>query len=141
MPKVQRQDSDNSRVPSILLLRPSAPCVAMSARFGTTVASLKNVPLTAQDLTTQESGGPAEQENQFVLRLPDEPAQALREALRSGTSNVRDRLRIKLEPDRNSSNPQLRRGQVVFDGWEMSAKMVDLPTVRKKSLLYDVFSV
>ena len=113
----------------------------MSARFGTTVASLKNVPLTAQDLTTQESGGPAEQENQFVLRLPDEPAQALREALRSGTSNIRDRLRIKLEPERNSSNPQLRRGQVVFDGWEMSAKMVDLPTVRKKSLLYDVFSV
>ena len=100
----------------------------MSARFGTTQASLRNVPLTAQDQTTAESG-PVEVENQFVLRLPPEPAQALREALRSEAKNVRDRLSIRLEPERGGANPQLRRGEVKFDGWTMSAKLMDLPTI------------
>ncbi len=83
----------------------------MSARFGTTVASLRNVPLTAQDHSGPDTG-PVEVENQFLLRLPEEPAQALREALRSGAGNVKDRLQIQLEPEKGSGNPQLRRGQV-----------------------------
>ena len=29
----------------------------------------------------------------------------------------------------SSVNAQLRRGRVIFDGWSMSAKMVDLPTI------------
>ena len=57
---------------------------------------------------------PVELEQQFVLRLPEEPAAALREALRSGASNVANRLKIRLEPEENG---YLRRGEVGFDGW------------------------
>ena len=71
---------------------------------------------------------PIEVENQFLVRLPQEPAEALREAIRSGASNLKDRLFIQLEPDK-PTNPNLRRGQVKFDGWAMSAKLVDLPTI------------
>ena len=72
---------------------------------------------------------PIELENQFLIRfLSQEPAEALREAIRSGASNLKDRLFIQLEPDK-PNNPNLRRGRVKFDGWSMSAKLVDLPTV------------
>ena len=47
---------------------------------------------------------PIELENQFLIRLPPEPAAALREAVRSGASNLKERLFIKLEPDRPVSN-------------------------------------
>lgn len=72
---------------------------------------------------------PVELENQFILRVPSEPAAALKEALAVGASNIRERFRIQLAPEKDSSNNQLRRGEVVFDGWKMSAKMVDLPTI------------
>eukprot|EP00096_Caligus_rogercresseyi_P012968 TRINITY_DN5637_c0_g1_i1.p1 TRINITY_DN5637_c0_g1~~TRINITY_DN5637_c0_g1_i1.p1 ORF type:complete len:414 (-),score=183.04 TRINITY_DN5637_c0_g1_i1:269-1510(-) len=75
--------------------------------------------------------GPAELENQFILRLPREPADALREAIRSGTSSssIKERLAVQLEPDKRSSNVSfLRRGLVDFDGWSMRAKLMDLPT-------------
>ena len=55
---------------------------------------------------------PVELENQFILRLPPEPAQAMREALKSGAGNIKDRLKLQLEPEKGSTNPQLRRGQV-----------------------------
>ena len=71
---------------------------------------------------------PIELENQYLIRLPQEPAEALREAIRSGASNLKDRLFIQLEPDKQN-NPNLRRGQVKFDGWSMHAKLVDLPTI------------
>ncbi len=71
---------------------------------------------------------PIDLENQFLVRLPEEPAAALKEAIRSGASNLKERLYIKLEPDK-PNNPHLRRGQVKFDGWSMSAKLVDLPTI------------
>lgn len=70
-----------------------------------------------------------ELENQFLLRLPPEPAEALREAIRSGASNLKDRLFIQMEPDKASTNQHLRRGGVRFDGWAMSSKLVDLPTI------------
>lgn len=65
---------------------------------------------------------PAEMECQFVLRLPIEPAKALREALRNGVTNLKDRFSIKLEND-------IRYGEVRVDHWLMPAKLVDLPTV------------
>ncbi len=82
------------------------------------------------------SSGPAsgsgaaavELEQQILLRLPAEPAEALKEALRSGASNIKDRLKIQMEPDKNSG-ALLRRGSVQFDGWQMSGKLVDLPTI------------
>ena len=84
-----------------------------------------------------------ELEKQFILRLPEEPAQALRHALQAGASNVKERLTIQLEPETETANDQqqqqqqqqqqpsryLRKGQVKFDGWNMSAKLMDLPTI------------
>jgi len=71
---------------------------------------------------------PIELENQFLLRLPAEPAAALRKTIQKGSIDLKDRLYIQLQPD-NPSNPCLRRGNVRFDGWSMNAKLVDLPTV------------
>ena len=57
-------------------------------------------------------GPPVELENQFVLRLPEEPASALREAIKSGASNLKERLFIQLEPDKGSNTQYLRKGHV-----------------------------
>lgn len=62
-----------------------------------------------------------ELESQFILRLPREPAKALREALKTGAS-LKDRLFIKLEND-------VRKGQVKFDHWTFYARVVDLPCI------------
>ena len=69
-------------------------------------------------------GGNVELENQFILRLPTEPAKALREALRSGAGNIKERLSIQLEHEKGSQDPRLRRGIVEFDGWNMHAKVI-----------------
>ncbi|XP_059474754.1 transcription initiation factor TFIID subunit 7-like [Neocloeon triangulifer] len=66
--------------------------------------------------------GPVELENQFILRLPAEPAKALREAVRSGSNNLKERLTVKLEPD-------MRHGEVRFDHWLLHARLMDLPTI------------
>lgn len=63
-----------------------------------------------------------ELETQVILRLPVEPAQALRESLREGGPNLKERLNVKLEND-------LRYGEVRFDHWLMYTKLVDLPTI------------
>ena len=60
-------------------------------------------------------GPPIELENQFVLRLPTEPSLALREAIKSGASNLKERLFIQLEPDKSSNTQYLRRGHVQVD--------------------------
>lgn len=70
----------------------------------------------------RESDLPVELESQFILRLPPEPAKAVREAIRSGSSNIKDRLSIKIEND-------MRYGEVRMDHWLMNAKLVDLPTI------------
>ncbi|KAJ9593962.1 hypothetical protein L9F63_014603, partial [Diploptera punctata] len=70
----------------------------------------------------REPEAPAELESQFILRLPPEPAKVLREALRSGSVHLKDRLMIKLEND-------MRYGEVRVDHWLMHAKVVDLPTI------------
>ncbi|XP_053948260.1 transcription initiation factor TFIID subunit 7 [Anastrepha ludens] len=59
-------------------------------------------------------------ENQFILRLPEEPAKALHEALQTG--NLKDRMTIKLDNE-------LRYGELRFDHWLLHAKVVDLPTI------------
>nr|XP_018896067.1 PREDICTED: transcription initiation factor TFIID subunit 7 [Bemisia tabaci] len=69
----------------------------------------------------RKDDAPAELESQFILRLPEEPAKALREALQAGVS-LKDRLSIKLEND-------VRYGEVRMDHWVMHAKVVDLPTI------------
>ena len=72
---------------------------------------------------------PVELENQFILRIPTEPASALREAIRSGASNLKERLFIQLEPDKVSNPQHLRRGHVQFDGWNFTCRLMDLPTI------------
>lgn len=64
---------------------------------------------------------PAELESQFILRLPVEPAKALREAI-ANNSTLKDRFAIKIEND-------LRHGEVRVDNWVLPAKIVDLPTI------------
>lgn len=63
----------------------------------------------------------AELESQFVMRLPPDPARALKETLRSGLL-LKDRLNIKIDND-------MRYGEVRFDHWLLHAKVVDLPTI------------
>uniref|UniRef100_A0A1B6BZ07 TAFII55 protein conserved region domain-containing protein n=1 Tax=Clastoptera arizonana TaxID=38151 RepID=A0A1B6BZ07_9HEMI len=70
----------------------------------------------------REPEPPAELESQFILRLPLEAAKALREALRSGVTSLKDRLTIKLEND-------IRYGEVKVDNWIFHAKVLDLPTI------------
>jgi len=71
-----------------------------------------------------------ELENQFVLRLPEsEAATALRKAIESGASNLKERLFIQLEPDKTSNNQYLRKGRVQFDGWNFTSRLLDLPTM------------
>jgi len=77
-----------------------------------------------------QDGPPIELENQFILRLPDsEAATALRKAIESGASNLKERLFIQLEPDKTSNNQYLRKGRVQFDGWNFTSRLVDLPTI------------
>ncbi|XP_041987937.1 transcription initiation factor TFIID subunit 7-like [Aricia agestis] len=64
---------------------------------------------------------PSELESQFILRLPEEPAKVLREALRT-SENLKSRLNIQIDND-------MRKGEVKFDHWLMHAKIVDLPTI------------
>ncbi|XP_039971268.1 transcription initiation factor TFIID subunit 7 [Bactrocera tryoni] len=59
-------------------------------------------------------------ENQFILRLPEEPAKALHEALLTGS--IKDRMTIKMDNE-------LRYGELRFDHWLLHAKVVDLPTI------------
>lgn len=62
-----------------------------------------------------------ELESQFVLRLPPERAEALRQALRTGEPLAK-RLNIKFDND-------IRHGYVRFDQAIMPARLYDLPTI------------
>lgn len=75
----------------------------------------------------------AELETQVILRMPKEPAHALRETLREGGPNLKERLTVKLEND-------LRYGEVRFDNWLMYSKLVDLPTVTESLKTIDLKS-
>lgn len=68
----------------------------------------------------RDDGG-VDLETQFILRLPEEPAMVLREAIQSGAT-IKERLSISLEND-------LRKGMVRIDDRYLYAKVVDLPTV------------
>ncbi|XP_060531642.1 transcription initiation factor TFIID subunit 7 [Cylas formicarius] len=69
----------------------------------------------------ESDDGPTELESQFILRLPEEAARVLREALRS-CANLKDRFSIKIEDD-------MRHSEVRLDHWLLPGKVIDLPTV------------
>ena len=72
--------------------------------------------------TTSKEDSNYEVENQFILRLPSQPAAALKSVVASGVLNLKDRLSIQLESD-------MKHGTVRFDNWILPAKIVDLPCV------------
>lgn len=63
-----------------------------------------------------------ELESQLIMRMPEEPAKILREAIREGANNLKDRLTVKIEND-------MRYGEVRLDHWLLHAKIVDVPTI------------
>jgi len=101
----------------------------MNKRPGKSRSSNQNANSSRSNEKAPE-GPPVELENQFIMRLPDsEAATALRKAIESGASNLKERLFIQLEPDKMSNNQYLRKGHVQFDGWNFTSRLVDLPTI------------
>lgn len=68
-----------------------------------------------------DGDSPAELESQFILRLPEEAARLLRDAIHNNNT-LKDRFAIKIDDD-------LRHGEVRVDHYLMNAKVVDLPTI------------
>lgn len=62
-----------------------------------------------------------ELESQFILRLPQNQANALRQAIKSGEP-LGKRLSVKFETD-------IRHGTVKFDNTSLPARLYDLPTI------------
>ncbi|CAL8072440.1 unnamed protein product [Orchesella dallaii] len=69
-----------------------------------------------------QQDGPAELESQIILRLPEVVAQLLRDALKQGSSNLKERLSLKMEND-------MRHGTLYFDHFVLPTKLVDLPCI------------
>lgn len=69
----------------------------------------------------RDDGG-VDLETQFILRMPEDPAMVLREAIQSGAPNLKERLSVSLEND-------LRKGMVRIDDRYLYAKVVDLPCI------------
>ncbi|CAG9785574.1 unnamed protein product [Diatraea saccharalis] len=81
----------------------------------------------------KEPDYPVELESQFIMRLPEEPAKALRSVLNTG-ENLKNRLTIQMEND-------MRQGEIRFDHWLLHAKIVDLPTIVESHKTIDRKSV
>lgn len=62
-----------------------------------------------------------ELESQFIMRLPEDRAETLREAIKSGEP-LSEKLQIKFESD-------IRTASVRLDGHDMAARLYDLPTI------------
>ncbi|OQR72074.1 transcription initiation factor TFIID subunit 7-like, partial [Tropilaelaps mercedesae] len=73
-------------------------------------------------VSKKSAGDGFELESQFILRVPIPAAGDLREAVRQGNSNLKERLAISLE----STN---RTGLVRFDAWHLPSRVYDLPCV------------
>lgn len=81
----------------------------------------------------KEPDYPVELESQFIMRLPEEPAKALKNVLSTG-ENLKNRLTIQMESD-------MRHGEIRFDHWLLHGKIVDLPTVVESHKTIDRKSV
>lgn len=81
----------------------------------------------------REPDYPVELESQFIMRLPEEPAKALRNVLNTG-ENLKNRLTIQMDND-------MRHGEIRFDHWLLHGKIVDLPTIVESHKTIDRKSV
>lgn len=80
------------------------------------------MPVDKPIKSERRDDGGVDLETQFILRLPEDPATVLREAIQSGAPNLKERLSISLEGD-------LRKGMVRVDDRYLYAKVVDLPCI------------
>lgn len=69
-----------------------------------------------------------ELENQFIMRMPEQYAKNLEEALANGS--LKDRLQIDFNED-------ARNAKVLFDGVTFSAKLLDLPCIIESWKTFD----
>ncbi|KAK4291950.1 hypothetical protein Pmani_035247 [Petrolisthes manimaculis] len=69
----------------------------------------------------------AELENQFILRLPPAQGATLRDAIRQGQTNIKDRLAIQL--DFTNDKDDMRNGVITFDTIMYKARLMDMPTI------------
>ncbi|XP_005700204.2 PREDICTED: transcription initiation factor TFIID subunit 7-like [Capra hircus] len=87
---------------------------------------MENLPQEKEVENKEMSGSqdepPHELENQFILRLPVEHASIVRKMVHSGTSAMKNKLKIDLFSD-------ARRAVVEVDNVSLAAKLVDLPCV------------
>lgn len=95
----------------------------------TSVPKKGKVPIKSVKMGTKpglkkkkEGGGDAayDQEQQFIMRLPQETAAALRQEIAAGGLHLKERLSIELQHD-------LRKGAIRYGNDFFYAKMVDLP--------------
>ncbi|XP_068218343.1 transcription initiation factor TFIID subunit 7 isoform X2 [Palaemon carinicauda] len=66
-------------------------------------------------------------ENHFILRVPPVQAELLRETIRQGQANIKDRLSIQL--DFTNDKDDMRNGIITFDTIMYKSRLVDLPTI------------
>uniref|UniRef100_A0AAA9T8G6 TATA-box binding protein associated factor 7 like n=1 Tax=Bos taurus TaxID=9913 RepID=A0AAA9T8G6_BOVIN len=73
-------------------------------------------------MSSSQDEPPHELENQFILRLPMEHASTVRKMVHSGSSSMKNKLKIDLFSD-------TRHAVVEVDNVSLAAKLVDLPCV------------
>ncbi|XP_057575019.1 transcription initiation factor TFIID subunit 7-like [Hippopotamus amphibius kiboko] len=78
--------------------------------------------LAGKEMSRSQDEPPCELENQFILRLPLEHASTVRKMIRSGSSAMKDKLKIDLFSVGCHA-------AVEVDGVSLAAKLVDLPCV------------
>ncbi|EDW39829.1 GL14320 [Drosophila persimilis] len=77
-------------------------------------------PINNVQYTSEPTSDEFEAEGQFIMRVPEDRAETIHEAIRDG--NVHKKLSIALKED-------LRQGQVWLDGSMLYTKLVDLPSI------------
>jgi transcription initiation factor TFIID subunit 7 len=80
------------------------------------------MPIEKPMKSERRDDGGVDLETQFILRVPEDPAMVLKDAIKSGATNLKERLSISLEND-------LRKGMVRIDDRYLYAKVVDLPCI------------
>ncbi|XP_066213928.1 transcription initiation factor TFIID subunit 7-like [Saccopteryx leptura] len=109
----------------LMLTRPAWG--SLSGAFHLAIIPIPNlIPLkrgSQKEETKRSEDEPTyEVENQFILRLPPEHASTVREMIRSGNADMKDKLKIDLSSDN-------RHATVEVKDVSLTAKMVDLPCV------------
>ncbi|XP_015317049.1 transcription initiation factor TFIID subunit 7-like isoform X2 [Bos taurus] len=105
---------------------PGDAAIAATGTQAAVQASMENLPqekeLEKKEMSSSQDEPPHELENQFILRLPMEHASTVRKMVHSGSSSMKNKLKIDLFSD-------TRHAVVEVDNVSLAAKLVDLPCV------------